>query len=236
MFGKKISKKTAAYQNEIISKHCDEVENLYRQMRAWKHDYHNHLQVIKVYAASGQVEELLGYCGQLEQDLQSVDSLVKTGNIMLDAILNSKMSLAKQKNIETNVKAAVPKELRVTDTDLCVLMGNLLDNAMEACANAREPYANTQEACANPQVSEWEFARPFIRVYMGMKGHQLYICVTNSVYGEVKKSGLRFFTTKIGPHRGYGLVRIDEVCKKYEGYCNRNHEPGVFSTEILIPV
>ena len=223
MFRKKMDRKIAEYQNELMSKHYDEVENIYRQMRGWKHDYHNHLQAIKAYISSGKIDELLGFCDRLEQDLKSVDTVVKTGNIMLDAILNSKLSLASQRNIEVNAKASVPEKLQITDVDLCVLIGNLLDNAMEACSKTRE---NT----------EWEFARPFIRVYIGMKGYHLYICVTNSVYGEIKKSGARFISTKDKPNHGFGLLRIDKICEKYGGYCKRNSEPGVFSTEILLPV
>jgi len=157
----------------------------------------------------------------LLQDLTSVDTVLKTGNVMLDAILNSKLSLAKQRNIEVNAKAAVPDRLQITDVDLCVLIGNLLDNAMEACVKTKD-------------TADSEFDRPFIRVYMGMKGYHLYICVTNSVYGKLKKSGGRFISTKNSPTHGFGLMRIDKVCDKYGGYCKRNSEPGVFSTEILL--
>jgi sensor histidine kinase regulating citrate/malate metabolism len=218
-----MNKKIAEYQNELMAKHYDEVENIYKQMRGWKHDYHNHLQAIKVYVSTGKIEELSDFCARLEQDLQSVDTVIKTGNVMLDAILNSKLSLANQKNIAVNAKAAVPEKLKITDVDLCVLIGNLLDNAMEACVKTK----NTPDL---------EFAKPFIRVYIGMKGYHLYICVTNSVYGEIKKSGGRFISTKSSPTHGFGLMRIDKVCEKYGGYCRRNNEQGVFSTEILLPV
>jgi len=223
MFQKRMDRKIAEYQNELMSKHYDEVENIYKQMRGWKHDYHNHLQAIKAYISTGKTDELLGFCDKLEFDLQSVDTVIKTGNVMLDAILNSKLSLAKQRNIEVNAKAAVPEKLQITDVDLCVLIGNLLDNAMEACVKTQ----NTVEL---------EFDRPFIRVYIGMKGYHLYICVTNSVYGEVQKIGSRFISTKNNPTHGFGLMRIDKVCEKYGGYCKRSSEPGVFSTEILLPV
>jgi len=221
MFGKRTNRKIAEYQNELMSKHYDEVENIYKQMRGWKHDYHNHLQAIKAYISSGKIDELLGFCDRLEQDLKSVDTVMKTGNVMLDAILGSKLSLAKQRNIEVNAKASIPEKLQITDVDLCVLIGNLLDNAMEACKKTKDN-------------ADLEFDRPFIRIYIGMKGYHLYICVTNSVYGEIKKSGNRFLSTKNSPTHGFGLMRIDKVCEKYGGYCKRNSEPGVFSTEILL--
>lgn len=223
MFQRRINKKIAEYQNEFISNHCDEVENIYRQMRGWRHDYHNHIQMMKAHIALGQIEELANYFDMLEQDLKSVDKLIKTGNVMLDAILNSKLSLAKSRDIEINAKAIVPKELNIDDTDLCVLIGNLLDNAIEACA-------------VSADIEKYEYHSPFIRVYIGMKGVHLYICVTNTVYKRINKKSGRFLTTKNSDTHGFGIIRIDKICSKYGGYCNRNYEPGAFSTEILLPV
>lgn len=223
MFKRKMNNKIAELQNELISKHCGEVENIYRQMRSWRHDSHNHIQTIKACIAMGRIEELADYCDQLDRELKSIDQVVKTGNVMLDAILNSKLSLAKSRDITVNAKAAVPKELQMEDVDLCVLIGNLLDNAIEACVK--------KDGQDSP-----EFDQPFIRVYIGMKGSQLYICITNTVYGSPLKIGKRFLSTKSSPTHGFGLMRIDRICSKYDGYCNRNSEPGAFTTEILLPV
>jgi sensor histidine kinase regulating citrate/malate metabolism len=218
-----MNRKIVEYQNELISKHCDEVENMYRQMRSWRHDYHNHIHAIKAYIAMGRIEELGDYCNRLDDDLLLVDQVIKTGNVMLDAILNSKLSLANSKKIAVNAKAAVPRELQIEDIDLCVLIGNLLDNAIEACTKKDVPDSP-------------EFEEPFIRVYIGMKGYQLYISVTNTVYGKPVKIGKRYVSTKGSPAHGFGLLRIDRICGKYGGYCNRNSEPGAFTTEILLPV
>ncbi len=223
MFQRRMNKKIAEYQNELMSKYCDEVENIYRQMRSWKHDYHNHIQAIKAYVALGQIDELNNYCDKLDEDLQSVDNIIKTGNVMLDAILNSKLSLAQHKDIKVNIKATVPKQLEISNVDLCVLIGNLLDNAMEACIKKQG-------------TNKFEFDHPFIRIYIGMKGHHLYICVTNTVYSSIKKVGTHFLSTKNSDSHGFGLIRIDKICTKYDGYCKRNSEPGAFSTEILLPV
>ncbi len=223
MFFKRENIKIVEYQNDLITKHCDEVENIYKQMRGWKHDYHNHIQYMKACIHMGEIEKLTEFCDRLDEDLREVDQIVKTGNVMVDAILNSKMSLAISKNIEVTAKAVVPSNIEILDIDLCVLLGNLLDNAMEAC----EVRENSQN---------FEFEKPFIRVYISVKGNQLYICVTNSAYGKVKKQGFKFLTTKESDSHGYGLIRIDKICAKYSGFCKRNNEPGVFSTEILLPM
>ena len=57
-FGRMIDKRISAYQNDLITKHCNEVENIYRQMRGWRHDYHNHIQAMKAHLALRQIDEL----------------------------------------------------------------------------------------------------------------------------------------------------------------------------------
>lgn len=128
-----VDKRIYTYQNDLITKHCDEVQNIYKQMRGWRHDYHNHIQTMKAYLALDQTSELSEYLGKLDADLTTVDSVLKTGNVMIDAILNSKISLAISKKIAVNVIATVPKKLTISEIDLCVIIGNLLDNATEAC-------------------------------------------------------------------------------------------------------
>ncbi len=213
-----VERRIATYQNDLVARHCDEVENIYRQMRGWRHDYHNHIQAMKAYIALSQTAELNDYLGKLDADLTSVDTILKTGNVMIDAILNSKISLAQSKNIAVNAKAVVPKTLSVHDVDLCVIIGNLLDNAIVACLK---------------QLNENE---RFIRVYIGTHKELLYISISNSVGGDVKRSGKSFLSTKASATHGFGLIRIDKISEKYKGFVDRQHEKGVFATEVMLPL
>ena len=65
---------------------------------------------------------------------------------------------------------------------------------------------------------------------------QLYLCVTNSVGGEVKKVGRTYLSTKDSTSHGYGLMRIDRLAEKYDGYVNRQNEEGAFATEVMLPL
>lgn len=231
IFGKVLDRHIAAFQEDLISRHCDEVQNIYQTMRGWRHDYHNHIQAMLALldtqqekagkAGNGAVfaetaEPLRAYLLSLNDDLAQVDTVIKTGNVMVDAILNSKLSLIRSKQIEVNAKAVVPAELTVQEVDLCSLIGNLLDNAMEACL--RQPEQEAQ----------------FIRVYIGILKKQLYITVSNSMHHAVKRGAAAWISSKKGAH-GFGLNRIDQTVKKYDGYVNRQYEEGVFVTEILLP-
>lgn len=92
-FDKLVDRRIAAYQRELIEIHYAEVENMYRQIRGWRHDYRSHIQTMKAHAAENDWEAVRAYLDTLETDLAAVDTAVKTGNPMADAILNSKISL-----------------------------------------------------------------------------------------------------------------------------------------------
>ena len=216
LFSARIDKRIAHYQQELIETHYREVENMYRQMRGWRHDYRNHIQVMKAYAATENWEAIKEYLDQLDEDLTHVDLAVKTGNPMTDAILNSKISLAKSRKIQVSADAHIPVKLSSPEIDLCCILGNLFDNAIEASMKLPEE-------------------ERMIRVYMDMKNTQLYISFTNFTADKKRqKVGGRFKSTK-GAGHGFGLVRIDEIVKRLDGYISRNSEDGAFTTEILLP-
>ena len=160
LFDKMIDKRIAAYQGDLLPTHYAEVENMYRQMRGWRHDYRNHIQVLKSYADMGAIDDIKRYLDALDTDLNTVDMALKTGNKMTDVILNSKISLAKSKEIAVTADAHVAVALTTAEIDLCIIIGNLFDNAIEA-------------SMALPVEER------MIRVYMDMKNTQLYMSFTN---------------------------------------------------------
>ena len=106
------------------------------------------------------MEQISKYLDELDEDLSTVDTVIKTGNKMTDAILNSKISLAKSKHIPVVADAYVPVALKTSEMDLCIIIGNLFDNAIEASLQLPEE-------------------KRMIRIYMDMKNTQLYMSFTN---------------------------------------------------------
>ena len=121
LFSKKADKKMAAYQKELVETHYQEVDNMYRQMRGWRHDYRNHIQTMKAYAATENWDAIRHYLDLLDKDLTTVDTVIKTGNAMTDAILNSKISLARSKDIQVIADADIPVKLNSSEIDLCCI-------------------------------------------------------------------------------------------------------------------
>lgn len=207
-----LEKRVAAYQDDLIEKHFEEVQSIYAKMRGWRHDYHNHIQALL--ALVGDDERTRDYLWKLNKDLTEVDTVVKTGNVTVDAILNSKLTLIKSKDIPVDAVAKVPDDLKISEIDLCAIIGNLLDNAIEA-------------------VLPLPAQERFIRIYIGMMKAQLYISVTNSTAAEPRKIGGKYVSTK-GEGRGVGLMRVDSIAKRNGGTVNRQNESGVFATEVLM--
>lgn len=121
-FSKAIEKQISDYQQELIETHYREVDNMYRKMRGWRHDYRNHIQTMKAYAAAQDWEAICNYLELLDEDLTTVDTVIKTGNPMTDAILNSKISLARSKSITVHADANIPVKLKTSEIDLCCII------------------------------------------------------------------------------------------------------------------
>ena len=216
LLAKFIDKRIAAYQQSLVATHYAEVENMHKQMRGWRHDYHTHIQALKALAAEENVPGITDYLNGLETDLTRLDAVIKTGNPMADAILGSKISLARSKDIAVMADANIPALLTTGAVDLCIIIGNLMDNAIDACLTL-------------PKEAR------LIRIYMEMKNTQLYISITNTApAGRRRKTGRRHASTK-GEGHGFGLARIDHIVDRYSGYLSRNSEDGVYSTEVLLP-
>lgn len=216
VFYNAIDRRIERFQSELIENQVRETRNMYKQVRGWRHDYRNHIQNMKIQLSQGNYEELDRYLSELADDLNTVDTVIKTGNVMADAMLNTKLTTANKLGARLNVKACVPAGAPLSDVELCAVLGNLLDNALEACERLPE-------------------SERFLRVYIGNLKNQFYLSVQNSA-GAVKKSGGKYVTTKSGDSHGYGIFRIDRLTRKYGGYVNRQNEEGVFATEIMIPL
>lgn len=215
---REVEREISRYQQDLVQKHFEEVDNMYRQTRGWRHDLKNHLQTMTAYLELGQTDKLGQYLYDLTEDYNNeVDIVLKTGNAMLDAILSSKLSLLRKAEIRVDATASVPENLAVSDVDLSILIGNLLDNALEACLKVPP-------------------GERFVRLYIARAKDNLYIYIMNAADGSYRRGVRGYLSTKAAGEHGYGLQRIDRVIRKYRGYRERQDEGNVFATEILLPL
>ncbi|MCI9336711.1 MAG: GHKL domain-containing protein [Lachnospiraceae bacterium] len=208
--------RTERFRSELMEHSYGEIRDIYMDMRGWRHDYHNHMQVMKAKLSMGDMEGIGAYLDQLERELDRVDTLVRSGNLMTDAILNSKLTLARRSGIQVICKARLPERLPVEDVDLCVILGNLLDNAIEACRKVEEDSRS-------------------LRLYMAVNKGQFYLSLQNSAPEEPDFDARHYITSKRGNH-GLGMKRVKAAVDKYRGYLNLANEPGIFAAEVTMPL
>lgn len=206
--------KLVEMQEEQARRHLDEVRSIHSEMRGYKHDFHHHLQTLKGQLEAGEVDRAIAYIEQLDRNLQGVDTLLKTGNVTVDAILSAKIAQARGEGIAVTVQANLPRELTLSDLELSIVIGNLLDNAIEACRKAEE--------------------EKFLRLTLRIKGNMLYFYLLNSAGEKQAKIGSLFKTRKSGAH-GFGLHRAEAIVRQHGGWVKYNSEDGAFTSEFLVP-
>ena len=204
---------------DMLISHYEEIKSIYDEIRGFWHDYHNHLQVVNGYLELQQYEKLKKYLHEIEDSMGGIEMRVNSGNMLIDAIVSSKLLLIKNQNISVSVNIYVPPVLSISDIDMCILLGNLLDNAIEAC-----------------QRMTGSSAKRFIEIDLKTIKGQLHITVRNSTNGILRMVGSHFLSDKRGKYHGIGIRNIDEITNKYDGYINRKHENCVFETNIMFPI
>lgn len=202
-------------QTEQSGRHLDEVRSIHKEMRGYKHDFHHHLQTLKGQLEAGEYDRALAYIDELDEQLTHMDTLMKTGNIALDAILSGKIARARELDIDITIKANIRDHLTISDMELSIIIGNLLDNAIEACLRSAD-------------------RPPFMRIFISMKGKMLYFSMMNSSGEKRQKLGKLFGSGKSGLH-GFGLRRACDIIERHGGWYKFNSEEGAFTSEFLVP-
>ena len=202
---------------ELESTFYQNIDVMYTDMRKWRHDYKNNLTALHSLVKEGNTEDTLDYIEKIAEEPLLNQRTLQTGNLVLDAVVSSKLWLAHSKGIKISVQA-VYADNDIEANDLCAIAGNLLDNAIEACGRMLESDAR------------------FIDFSIVISGMNLLIIIRNSFNGEVKQNGSRYESVKHGKYHGIGIPHVDSIISKYQGHVKRDHENNIFETRVMIPL
>lgn len=114
-------------------KHLDEILITQKQIKKFKHDFNNYTIGLQAYIDDHDFQGTNEYINKLKETFALGEDIVETGNTALDAILSTKIAIAKSKGIVVDTKIQIPEKLSVDPIDICIIFGNSLDNAIEAC-------------------------------------------------------------------------------------------------------
>lgn len=207
--------RTEKQQKEYRLQYAENVKQQYEEIHMIRHDMKHAYSVINTLLLEGKYDEAVKYVQGSSENITSTEMIIDVGNDFVNAILNSKLSLAKSKGIE--VLCGATKNLDgVEDEDLCTLLGNMLDNAIEACV-----------LC--------ERDKRLIEVNIASYSKQIVITVSNTAAEDVLKNNRDLTTTKkqAGSH-GFGVESIRQIAKKYGGNARFYQENSVFSCKVLL--
>lgn len=202
----------------LLQTHFENIQASMKTLRQWKHDYHHHTQAMQMLLENQQYSELNNYLVQFNSDFTNLTSMVSTGNPTLDAILSSKILIAKSHGITVEQTIFLPEKLSIPQTDLCIVLGNLLDNAIEACNKLK----NQQQP-------------PYINITINIHKGMLYFKVVNSSNGIYLFDNKKLISTKKQPEHGYGFHNINKIVENYGGFFYYVPENNSFVATIMIP-
>ncbi len=190
----------------------DEISRKYEETRKIRHDINNHLSALGILIGEGKTEEATAYLGEITRELQLQRSPAASGRPVLDALLLSKSRTAQQENIRLNISLGAKLPESISDYDLCGIFGNILDNAIEACRGCD--------------------GESFIKLSVRDQLDMLCIFCENPFSGAV---GTDLGTTKPDKSaHGFGIKRIGQLAKKYDGCVNISAENHIFSISVLL--
>jgi len=204
---------------EMEANFFKEIDNIYADLRTWRHEYKNNLLAIQSFIENNSHEKALEYIKEIS-GVPIIDStLLQTGNPVLDAVVSSKLMLARSRGIEVNIQSVYSKSCSIEDSDLCSIAGNLLDNAIEAC--------NRMDKSNQKQ---------FISFSIILKGKNITISIINSFDGKIERFGNKYISTKNSNAHGVGIIYVDSIVDKYQGHVLREYHEGVFETHVMLPL
>jgi signal transduction histidine kinase len=196
-------------QLELQLSHYEALTEQYEQVRTMRHDIYHHLNTINILLHEGNTSEAAEYADQLMPMQQHISKLGSCLNPVVDAFLFSRVRDAREGGIDVTVDVTLPPELGVSNTDLIVLFGNIMDNAVEACTRESEKHIDLHAHMA--------------------KGY-LIVTETNPSHSKDAEKKRRIPELE----RGVGFRILSSLAKKYDGSFEHNLADGAYTVTVIL--
>lgn len=212
-YKQKIEKEEFYYRMEVYSNQLDIMKNSYQKIRELRHDMRHHLGELKYLANNGEKLQMVQYIEDMEKHMLSAEEYVSSGNKEIDGTLNYLLQMAKKKLKKVDVSVSIPEGLEIHNYFFNVILGNLVENAIEAAIKTEQKY---------------------LKVHIKLKQSVLYITVENSFDGEIKLREQKIMTSKkdIKEH-GIGLESVKRMVDEMNGMLDLKWEKNIFCVNVM---
>lgn len=207
----------AREQIAMQTEYYDVLSAQINEVRAVRHDIRHFVNALKGLSDEGRYEELNRFLNEYAKIADPAPLPVFCENAVANSILGYYSLRLKEYSISFQCACRIPRELSVSDSDLCVVLGNALENAMEACKKLE-----------NPDIR-------YINVEAGNVNGQLLIKITNAYNGILYQGDGRYLTAKSGRYHGIGLQNIQKVVNTYNGFLKTEHSKTTFTLMAAFP-
>lgn len=205
-------------QNELLTKAVIEHKEVEKEWRKNRHDFNNHISCIDMLLQMENIPKARGYIQNLTNNWQKNDLNIHIGNEIADAVINQKAVQAKNLKIDFLVSGQIDERLNIEDMDLCALLSNSLDNAIEAAK----------------QVTEIEERK--IEIVFSNKSKSMLIKVRNSVKENIETKEQLITTKKDRRRHGIGMMSMETTASKYGGVLEWQCKDYEFQLNIELPI
>jgi sensor histidine kinase YesM len=192
---------------------CELMAKTIEETKSYKHDIKNHLSTANNYIKSSNFKEASEYLSKLIGEVDNNAIYSETGNIAFDSIINYKLRNANDNYIDVKVKVILPSNLNIDVVDVITIMGNLLDNAVNATMKTEQKSIS-------------------LNLYYD-KG-RVFIKIENTYNGEIKLNDNEIVSLSSNPEHGYGLKNVKKSVDKYNGLLDISYTDILFTVDVLL--
>ncbi len=225
------------YQYEKLLKETEEMRSqeaelraLHQNVRQLKHDMKNHLMVLTAYLNDGEYDQAKAYTSELLDKFSTMHSYIETGNVLLNHIINEKLSYAKSLGILVKAEIENLAFERMNRMDFSALLSNMLDNAIEALERDMKQRNGSIE-------KDFEKMEKFqLQVFISTQRGYETICVKNRIFSSVLAENPELETSKEEKDwHGLGVGKIKSIAEQYGGMVDFYEEENFFCAKVFIP-
>lgn len=202
-------------QNKALENELNLVALSNEKVKQFNHDIKNHLFAIEQLAKNDDSEDIVAYIRSLSGSMRISNEYIKTGNALLDGFINMKLEDAEKSGAQVFTDIRISNSVQIEEKDISILMGNLLDNAVDAVRK-----------CDTPKM---------IRIIMSEEPGIVAVKVENTFNGDINTSNGHFVSTKEYSHNhGLGLKNVSKVVGDYNGSTHIEYADNIFSVNVVL--
>ncbi len=215
MFQERTKAAIVLREKEYYHEQSELLKRRHEELRQFRHDMKNRMLVIQQMIKEDKYDKALEYTEKMEEKLAKMEVYSTTGNIAIDSVINYKLTRANEKGIRVEPSIVIPENISISEDDIVVLLGNLLDNAIEAAESVKDD--------------------KYINISCGYDRGNMFIHIENSHCSTIILVNGKIVTSKKDTTmHGIGLQSIDAIVQKYNGLLEIDYTDEKFIVDILL--